>query len=50
MKAKEINPTDPLIYSELGVINFKQKNYKEAKDLHHKALSLCQPDVSFWVT
>jgi anaphase-promoting complex subunit 6 len=28
MKAKEINSTDPLIYSELGVINYKQKNYK----------------------
>jgi anaphase-promoting complex subunit 6 len=33
-KAKEINPTDPLIYSELGVINYKLKNYKEAKKNH----------------
>jgi anaphase-promoting complex subunit 6 len=33
-KAKEINPSDPLIYSELGVIHYKQKNYKEAKRCH----------------
>ena len=38
MKAKEINSTDPLIYSELGVINYKQKNYKEAKKNHQEAL------------
>lgn len=49
MKAKEINPTDPLIYSELGVINYKQKNYKEAKKNHLEALSLCHPDSSYWV-
>ena len=29
-KALEINPTDPLIYSEMGVISYKQKKYKEA--------------------
>lgn len=34
IKAKEINPSDPLIYSELGVINYKQKNYREAKKNH----------------
>ncbi len=28
--AKEINPTDPMIYNEMGVIMFKQKLYKEA--------------------
>lgn len=50
MKAKEINPTDPLIYSELGVINYKQKNYKEAKKYHQEAVTLCQSDSSYWVT
>jgi hypothetical protein len=43
LKAKEINPSDPLIYSELGVILYKQKNYKEAKKIHMEALSLCHP-------
>lgn len=49
MKAKEINPTDPLIYSELGVISYKQKNYQDARDYHLKAFTLCQSDASFWV-
>lgn len=48
-KAREINPTDPLIYSELGVIHYKQKNYKEAKRCHQEALALCHPDSSYWV-
>lgn len=37
-KAREINPNDPLIYSELGVINYKQKNYREARRYHELAL------------
>lgn len=49
IKAKEINSSDPLIYSELGVINYKQKNYREARKNHEEALRLCQPDCSFWV-
>lgn len=49
LKAKQINPSDPLIYSELGVINYKQKFYKEAKRYHNEALVLCQPDASYWV-
>jgi anaphase-promoting complex subunit 6 len=48
-KAREINSSDPLIHSELGVIYYKQKNYKEAKKNHLDALSLCHPDSSFWV-
>lgn len=31
--AKEINPSDPLIYNEIGVIYFKQKMYNEAKEI-----------------
>lgn len=38
-----------MIYSELGVINYKQKNYKEAKKNHEYALVMCQPDTSYWV-
>ena len=48
-KAREINPNDPLIYSELGVINYKQKNYKDAKKYHELALEKCHGDSSFWV-
>lgn len=48
-KAKELNPDDPLIYSELGVICYKQKNYYEAKELQLKAYFICQPDASSWV-
>jgi anaphase-promoting complex subunit 6 len=50
MKAKEISQTDPLIYSEIGVIKYKQKDYLGAKEEQLKALALCQPEVSFWVT
>lgn len=32
-QAKEINPTDPMIYNELGVIAYKQKRYNEAKEV-----------------
>ena len=49
MKAKEINGNDPLIYSELGVISYKQKHYQDARDYHLKAISLCEPDASYWV-
>lgn len=42
-KALEINPTDPLIYSELGVICYKQKKYKEAVNYHREAMQLCKP-------
>ena len=38
-----------MIYSELGVISYKQKNYKEARDYHLKAYSLCKSEASFWV-
>ncbi|EGR27540.1 hypothetical protein IMG5_194480 [Ichthyophthirius multifiliis] len=39
--AKEINQNDPLIYNEIGVIYFKQKNYEEAKKTYLIALNLC---------
>jgi anaphase-promoting complex subunit 6 len=39
-KAKEMCPFDPLIYNELGVIFFKNKNYQQAATFFKKALDL----------
>ncbi|CAD8096894.1 unnamed protein product [Paramecium sonneborni] len=41
-QAKDINPTDPMIQNELGVIAYKQKKYNEAKDYFLNALVFCQ--------
>ena len=30
--ASRINETDPLIFNEIGVVFYKQKNYEAAKD------------------
>jgi anaphase-promoting complex subunit 6 len=40
LKAKGMCPFDPLIYNELGVIFFKNKNYPQAADSFKKALEL----------
>jgi anaphase-promoting complex subunit 6 len=37
-QAKQINPSDPLIHNEIGVIYYKQKDYNEAKNYYLKAL------------
>jgi len=41
MQAKEICPGDPLIYNELGVINFKNKDFDKAIRFYLKVLELC---------
>lgn len=46
--AKEINPNDPLICNELGVIYFKQKMYIEAKEKYMMALGMCE-DAASWI-
>eukprot|EP01016_Furgasonia_blochmanni_P003157 TRINITY_DN11235_c0_g1_i11.p1 TRINITY_DN11235_c0_g1~~TRINITY_DN11235_c0_g1_i11.p1 ORF type:complete len:360 (+),score=71.33 TRINITY_DN11235_c0_g1_i11:865-1944(+) len=39
--ARDINPNDPLIYNEIGIIYFKQRIYPDARDMLTHALSLC---------
>lgn len=46
--AKEINPTDPLVFNEIGSFYYKVKDYKEAKNYFLKALDLSE-DAIGWV-
>lgn len=47
-QAKQINPNDPLIHNEIGVIYYKQKDYNEAKNFYLKALELSEEATS-WI-
>jgi len=40
-QAKELCSFDPLVYNELGVIAYKNKEYKQAVEHFQKALQLC---------
>ena len=41
-QAASLCPTDPLCYSELGVVCFRQQKYEKAAQLFQKALGLVQ--------
>jgi anaphase-promoting complex subunit 6 len=47
-QAKEICPSDPLVYNELGAVFYKQKDYQNAILMFTKALRMCEnlPEVS----
>lgn len=45
-EAKKICDIDPLVYNETGVINYKQKQYEQARELFANALSLCSENNS----
>ena len=42
--AMELSKNDPLIYNEIGVVHYKQKNFEEAKDYFIKGIKLCSED------
>jgi len=44
-QAKDICPYDPLVFNELGVIEYKNGNYKEAMELFDMALGLLKGSV-----
>ncbi|KAM3131138.1 hypothetical protein pb186bvf_016718 [Paramecium bursaria] len=41
-QARQINPTDPMIYNEIGVIYFKQRQFADALESFLTALAYCQ--------
>jgi len=48
--AKEINPNDPLIHNEIGVILYKEKKYLEAKERFLDAYTnFCDSNTIPWV-
>jgi uncharacterized protein HemY len=46
LKAQEMCPFDPLIYNELGVIAFKNKNYSHAVDMFETVLKLAKNNLT----
>jgi anaphase-promoting complex subunit 6 len=44
--AQRINDQDPLVYNEIGVVFYKQKQYEQAKDQLSRALSLCHESTN----
>lgn len=42
--ALTLNQNDPLIYNEIGVVNFKQQNYEEAQKYFIKGIQMCNVD------
>ena len=42
--AMDLSKNDPLIYNEIGVVHYKQKNYEEAKEYFIKGIKLCRKD------
>lgn len=42
--AMDLSKNDPLIYNEIGVVHYKQKNYEEAKEYFIKGIKLCSKD------
>ena len=42
--ALDLNKNDPLIYNEIGVVYYKQKNFEEAKEYFIKGIKLCSED------
>ena len=42
--AMDLNKNDPLIYNEIGVVYYKQKNFEEAKEYFIKGIKLCSED------
>ncbi len=47
--AKEIKSNDPLIDNEIGVIYYKERKYRDAKERFLDALSLCETNTVSWV-
>ncbi len=45
-EAKKISDTDPLVFNEIGVVFYKQKQYDSAKEYFANALSLCNESNS----
>jgi anaphase-promoting complex subunit 6 len=46
MQAKSICSTDPVVYNELGVMAFRNKDYEAAARWLRKALSLAPPPLT----
>ena len=42
--ALDLSKNDPLIYNEIGVVHYKQKNFEEAKEYFIKGIKLCSED------
>ena len=42
--AMDLSKNDPLIYNEIGVVYYKQKNFEEARDYFIKGIKLCSED------
>eukprot|EP00968_Pinguiococcus_pyrenoidosus_P027892 scaffold7525_cov248-Pinguiococcus_pyrenoidosus.AAC.6 len=43
--AMGLNPLDPLIYNEIGVVSYRKGQYSEAEGYFRKALSLARPEA-----
>ena len=45
-ESQRINPEDPLVYNEIGVVLYHQGKYDEARDQLGIALSLCHESTN----
>lgn len=45
-ESKKICDSDPLVFNEIGVVYYKQKQYENAKDAFVNAMSLCNESNS----